>query len=501
MPSSLTGLLLVLPVLLPLACSLVVFSCGRRRGLANNLIPVFAVLHLLVAIALVATVQQLGPVAVNLGNWPAPFAISFIADRLSALLVLTTSLVAMLVLICARHDLKTQPNYLLHLVGMNVLVAGVCGAFLTGDLFNLYVWFEVILIGSFVLMTLDSDRPRIEGATKYVALNLVSTLVFLLAIGLLYGATGALNLADLHRHAMDLPQEYRLLIAALFLFGFAIKAAIFPLYSWLPASYHLLPGATAALFVALPTKVGIYAMLRFFSLVMPLPETGLQPVLAWLAALTMLVGVAGALAQPDVRRKLSFLVIASIGYLAMGIAIFTPLSITGTLFYLVHAMVLKALLVLIAARMNSLYGHDDFEMMGGLAKAQPLLATCFLVAIFSMAGFPPFSGFWGKFILIRAGIEAGYGVLVGVALLAGLLTLFALLRIWTRAFWRSPETGEAPDKDIDWNYDGPILVLTLVSLALGLYMSPLYDWAAQASLLDPQAYIAALLDIRTEVVP
>ncbi len=492
MSSSLTSLLLVLPVLLPLVSSLLIFSCGKHHRLANNLLPLFALLHLVVAVALVVQVEQLGPVSVNLGNWPAPFAISFIADRLSSILVLTTSLVALLVMITARHDLADQPNYLLHLVGMNVLVAGVCGAFMTGDLFNLYVWFEVILIGSFVLMTLDSDRNRIEGATKYVALNLVSTLVFLLAIGLLYGATGALNLADLHTRASELPVEYRLLIASLFMFGFAIKAAVFPLYSWLPASYHLLPGATAALFAALPTKVGIYAMLRFFSLVMPLPETGLQPVLAWLAALTMLVGVAGALAQPDVRRKMSFLIIASIGYLVMGIAIFTPLSITGTIFYLVHAMVLKALLLLVAARMNSLYGHDDFENMGGLAKAQPLLAVCFLIAIFSMAGFPPFSGFWGKFILVRAGIEAGYGALVGVALLVGLLTLFALLRIWTRAFWRTAE-GDGPDTDIDWNYDGPILVLTLISLALGLYMVPLYEWAAGANLLNPTDYVDALL--------
>lgn len=492
MSSSLTGFLLVLPVLIPILGSLAIFCCGRHHRLANNLVPLFASMHLLAAIALLLQVENLGPVAVNLGNWPAPFAISFIADRLSSLLVLTTSLVALLVMITARHDLSDQPNYLLHLVGMNVLVAGVCGAFLTGDLFNLYVWFEVILIGSFVLMTLDSSRDRIEGATKYVALNLVSTLVFLLAIGLLYGATGALNLADLSRHASDLPDEYRLLIASLFMFGFAIKAAVFPLYNWLPASYHLLPGATAALFAALPTKVGIYAMLRFFSLVMPLPTTGLQPILLVLAGATMLIGVAGALAQPDVRRKLSFLIIASIGYLVMGIAIFTPLSISGVLFYLVHAMLLKALLLLVAARLRSLYGHDEFEQMGGLAKAQPLLAGCFLVGIFSMAGLPPFSGFWGKFILVRAGLETGHWLLVGIALFVGLMTLFALLRIWTVAFWR-PAEGEQPDNRIDWNYDGPILVLAVLSIALGLYMVPLFDWAQAASLLEPADYVRTLL--------
>ena len=496
MSSGLISVLLALPVLLPIITALLLFVGRANSGFCRGLILLNALLLLSVAIALLVQVAQWGPVSVNFGNWPAPFSISFIADHLSAMLILLVAIVGLSVMIAAPVDLRDQPNYGLHLVAMHVLIAGVCGAFLTGDLFNLYVWFEVILIASFVLMTLDSSRDRIEGATKYVVLNLVSTLVFLLAIGLLYGATGALNFADLHQRVDLIPPEYRLLISALFLFGFAIKAAIFPLFSWLPASYHMLPGVVGALFAALPTKVGIYAILRFFTLVIPLPQSGLQPMLVWLAALTMLTGVAGALAQPDIRRKMSFLIIASIGYLAMGIAIYSPLAIAGALFYLMHAMIMKTQLLLVAARLKNLYGHNDFGRMGGLAKVQPLLSVCFLLGIFSMSGLPPFSGFWGKYILVRAGIEAGQGWLVAAALVTGLLTLVALMRIWTQAFWREADISDLLDVKVQsWAYLGPIVALTALTLVIGLYMAPFYHWVASANLLDPTDYVAALLGV------
>ncbi|GAL17378.1 Na(+) H(+) antiporter subunit D [Vibrio maritimus] len=276
-----------------------------------------------------------------------------------------------------------------------MLLAGVYGAFLTGDIFNLYVWFEVMLIASFGLMVLDAGKVQVDGAVKYVVLNLVSTLVFLLAIGLLYGATGTLNLADLHTKAQSMPTETQALLSVLFLFAFAIKSALFPLFSWLPASYHTLPNTVVALFAGLLTKVGVYALIRLFTLVFPLAESGWQPLLIWVAGLTMLTGVLGAAAQFDIKRILSFHIISQIGYMIMGLAIYTPLALAGAIFYIVHHIIVKANLFLIGGFVERRYGSSQLSKLGGVYKSMPLLAFLFIIPAFSLAGFP-LIGFLGQ---------------------------------------------------------------------------------------------------------
>ena len=369
------------------------------------------------------------------GQWAAPFGIVFIADFLSAALVVITALIGLACILYAIADIQNKPSYTLFHVLFHVLLTGVYGAFLTGDVFNLYVWFEVMLIASFGLMILDATKEQIDGAVKYVLLNLISTLIFLLGIGLLYGATGTLNLADLHVKAQAIPSETKQLLAVLLLFAFAIKSALFPLFAWLPASYHTLPSAIVALFAALLTKVGVYALIRVYTLVFPLDQTPWQPLLIWVAGLTMLTGVLGAASQFDIKRILSFHIISQIGYMIMGLAIFTPVAIAGAIFYIIHHIIVKANLFLIGGYIQSRYGDSRLKNLGGAYKRMPYLAFLFLIPAFSLAGFPPLSGFWGKFVVIKASIETEYYWLAGVALLVGLLTVFSMTKIWSEAFF------------------------------------------------------------------
>lgn len=490
--------LLVLPVVTPLLTAGFLFVAKSDHGMADLVAALGSILQVIGALLLFVFVQEQGTLAIAAGRWAAPFGIVFVADALSATLVLITAVATALVFVISRSDLKKHHSYSLHLVGMQVLTAGIGGAFLTGDLFNLYVWFEVILISSFALLTLDAGRSRIEGATQYVALNLVSTLVFLLAIGVLYGATGSLNFADLQDSARSIPVEYRFLISGLFLFGFCIKAAAFPLYNWLPASYHRLPPAVAILFAALPTKVGIYALVRYFTLVVPLPDSGLQEVLLWVAGGTMLAGILGALAQDDLRRMGSYLIISSIGYLLMGVALYTHMSMTGLVLYIIHAMALKVLLFAAIAYLCRMHGSSKLSDMGGSYRTNPLFALCFLIGAFSLAGFPPLSGFWGKLVLVRAGLEAEAWGIVAVALVTGLMTLVVLLRVWVDAFWRPLPAGAvlmSLSATENRDYLIPVAVAAAFTLVFGVWVAPFYELATSTAvdLLNPASYVRAVL--------
>lgn len=491
-------LLLTLPVVISLFTAIGLFFIRNVQRLAQWCSGCSAIVILVICSVLGVIVFQHGPQAVAFGQWSAPFGIVFVADLFSVAMVTVTALIGVVSVFYAMADLGSKPAYGLYHMLMHVLLAGVYGAFLTGDIFNLYVWFEVMLIASFALMILNAGQKQIEGAVKYVVLNLVSTLVFLLAIGLLYGATGTLNLADLHSRVSGLSTEMQTTLAALFLFAFAIKSALFPLFSWLPASYHTLPSCIVALFAALLTKVGVYALIRVFTLVFPLHHSGWQTTLLWVAGLTMLTGVLGAASQFSIKRILSFHIISQIGYMIMGLAIYTPLALSGAIFYIVHHIIVKANLFLIGGLLERKYGSDDLARLGGAYKAMPWLAFLFLVPAFSLAGFPPLSGFWGKFLVIKASLEMTYYWLAAVALVVGLLTVFSMTKIWGGAFWKASPSGQKANAmpcKIQWLYYMPITLLSLISVLIGLVAEPVYQFAQQAAgqLLDPAQYIDAVL--------
>ncbi|MEM6482491.1 MAG: Na+/H+ antiporter subunit D [Pseudomonadota bacterium] len=491
--------LLATPLALPFATA--VFAFLMRRGPSGRWISLGGSVALLIAsIVLMQAVLSEGVIAGQMGGWPAPFGITLVADLLSAVMVMITAIIAVAVAGYALVDADAEMEHLGYHALFNVLIAGVVGAFVTGDLFNLYVWFEVMLISSFGLLVLGGRAEQIDGGVKYVALNLVSTIMFLSGIGLLYGMTGTLNLADLASAVDNADPGLLTVVAILFMIAFGVKAALFPLFFWLPASYHTPAFAVSAVFAGLLTKVGVYALMRMFTLVFDHNTEFTHTILLWVAGLTMLTGVLGAAAQTDMRKILSFHIVSQIGYMIMGLALLTPLALVGAVFYLVHHIIVKANLFLIAGVTQRLTGSTELARIGGLYKSAPLLAVLFFIPAFSLAGFPPLSGFWAKFLLVKAALDVEGWVIAAVALVVGLLTIYSMTKIWAAAFWEphpdcvAPSLSRLSAKErgaLLW----PVAGLAAMTIAIGLSPEPFVAFAERsaAQLLDPQAYITAVL--------
>ena len=488
--------LLVAPVVWPLATAALLVLLRGRLPIQRTLSTASAAAQLALAAVLLAQVATQGILVVQIGGWEAPFGISFVADHLAAVMVLVNGIMATAVAVYALRDLDADRERLGYHPMFHVLLAGVNGAFLTGDLFNLYVWFELLLIASFVLLTLGNRREQLEGGIKYVAANLVASMLLLTGIGLLYGATGTLNMADLALKLPLVPVGLSTTLAMLFLVAFGIKAAIFPLFFWLPASYHTPPVAVSALFGGMLTKVGVYALLRGFTLLFVADVAVTHGLLAWIAGITMVVGVLGAAAQTEFRKILSFHIVSQIGYMVMGLAFFTPLGLGGAVFYMVHNILAKANLFLIAGIARWYGGSFELKKLGGLYRHRPLLAVLFVIAAFSLAGFPPLSGFWAKLVVIRAGFEVQAWPLVAVSLFVGLLTLYSMTKIWLAAFWSpvpegtSLRAGPAPAL-----LYAPVVALAALTLAMGFASAPFFALAERigAELTDPAGYVLAVL--------
>jgi len=489
-----TGLV-ALPVLVPLATAIACLLL-RRSLRAQRLASLAGALGLLVtAAALLHRVSAVGIQVMQMGAWPAPFGISLVADLLAAILVAVTGLIGLAVAVYSLGSIdEARERHGYHPL-FHVLLMGVCAAFLTGDLFNLYVAFEVMLMASFVLLSLGGERAQLEGALKYVTLNLLSSAIFLAAVGVLYGVTGTLSLADLAL-AVQRGSASGLVttLACLLLVAFGIKAAVFPLFFWLPASYHTPPVAVSALFAGLLTKVGVYALIRAFTLVFTGDSAFTHGLILVCAGLTMVTGVLGAAAQFEFRRVLSFHIVSQIGYIVLGLGIFTPLALAGTVFYLMHHIVVKTNLFLVGGIVRRLGGTLELGSLGGLYRARPGLSMLFLVPAFSLAGVPPLSGFWGKLILVKAALDAGHYPVTAVALGVSLLTLFSMTKLWNEAFWKEAQQPPAEGR-IPWTLLGPVVVLASITVALGLGAGPAFDLAHRAAiqLADPLQYIQAVL--------
>ncbi|WP_299044702.1 Na+/H+ antiporter subunit D [uncultured Tateyamaria sp.] len=491
---------LATPLVLPFLTAVLAFL--TRFGPAGRWISVMGNAVLLAAaIVLMARVLDEGVVAAQMGGWAAPFGITLVADYLSAVMVVITAITALAVSIYALTDIDDRKEHLGYHALFNILIGGVIGAFLTGDLFNLYVWFEVMLISSFGLLVLGGKKEQIDGGIKYVTLNLISTILFLSGIGLLYGMTGTLNMADIARSLPNVENQGLVtVIAMMFMVAFGVKAAVFPLFFWLPASYHTPAFSVSAVFAGLLTKVGVYALIRMFTLVFDADIGFTHTILLWVAALTMITGVLGAAAQNDIRKILSFHIVSQIGYMIMGLALFTPLAMAGAVFYLVHHIVVKANLFLIAGIAERTAGSTDLNKIGGLYKAAPVLAVLFFIPAFSLAGFPPLSGFWAKYVLVAAALEDQAWIIAAVALTVGLLTIFSMTKIWAEAFWKPHPDGIEPSlsaltPQARRHLLLPIAGLAAMTLVIGFFPEPFVSFAkaAAAQLLDPTDYMTTVL--------
>jgi multicomponent Na+:H+ antiporter subunit D len=493
--------LVVLPLVIPLAAAGGSILFWGRRNVQRWLAVLGTGALLAVGIALLISVRTNGILVVEVGDWPAPFGIVLVADLLSAIMVVLTGLIGFAVALYSLATVEARHEAFGYFPLLQILLLGVCGAFLTGDIFNLYVWFEVMLIASFVLLALGGRRSQIEGALKYVTLNLIASTFFLSAVGILYGLTGTLNMADIAQRLDGLPDPgLQTALAMLFLVAFGIKAAMFPLFFWLPASYHTPPAAVSALFAGLLTKVGVYAMLRVFTLIFDNDPGYTHTLILGLAGLTMLTGVFGALAQNEMRRIFSFLLIAGVGYMLMGIGLFTLLSIAATVLYLIHDVIVKTNLFLVSGVARRITGSYELARSGGLYRDYPLLSLLFLVPALALAGVPPLSGFLAKLGLITAGMEQGQYAIVTIALTVSLLTLLCVARIWQEAFWRQPHEGTSTELAMlsRWSLRGlqvPIAMLALLTVTIGIVGQPVVELALEASdqLLDPAGYVQAVL--------
>lgn len=501
--------LLVLPLIVPLFAAALSLVAWRLPWLQRAIGLTGAGGLLASGLALLAAVESEGILAVTIGGWPPPFGITLVADLFSAIMVVVAGVIGLAVAVYSVGTVDDRRQSFGYHPLFAILLTGVCGAFLTGDIFNLYVWFEVMLIASFVLLALGGERAQLEGALKYVALNLISSALFLSGVGLLYGITGTLNMADLAGKLTAVePAGLVTAIAMLFLIAFGIKAAIFPLFFWLPASYHTPPVAVSAVFAGLLTKVGVYAIIRVFTLVFTGDQATINALLLGAAALTMVVGVFGAVAQHEFRRVLSFHIISQIGYMIMGLALHTPLAIAGSIFYIVHHIIVKTNLFLISGAVARLAGTGELSRLGGLWALRPGLAVLFLIPAMSLAGIPPLSGFFAKLSLIQAGLAIEQYAIVAVALFVSLLTLYSMLKLWNEAFWKAPAAveersvpgssshpGGGPTDRLDRWITVPIVALAACTIALAVGAETAFGLAMRAAdqLLDPSDYIVAVL--------
>ena len=490
--------MLIVPILLPLLAMVILIFTRRWLFFQQNFSLLVSIALTAISVLLLLDIYKNGMMTLQMGSWPAPYGITLISDLLSAIMLVTTSFVSIIILIYSPGFIDKERQTAGYYPLVFGLLMGVNGAFLTGDMFNMYVWYEVMLTSSFVLIALGGSAEQLRGSVKYVTISFVASIFFVSAIGIIYGQAGTLNMADLAykmRTWDDMPYINSALM--LFFIAFSIKSALFPFFFWLPASYHTPPVAITALFAGTLTKVGIYTMIRFFSLFV------VQDVLFWktfllvIAGLTMSIGVMMAASQFDIRKILSFHIISQVGYMVMGLAIFTASSVAAAIYFTVHNMLSKTNTFLAGGLVYQRSGSYDLKYLGGLYKAMPWLALLFFIPAMSLAGIPPLPGFFGKFFLIKGGFEAGQYAITAVAILVGLFTLFSMIKIWNEAYWKK-EPNDMPQA-------GPVSKRTLVAtallaaavVALGLFAGPVMEVSHEAALqvTNPQLYIEAVLGI------
>lgn len=494
--------LVPLPIVLPLVGAALSILAGRSR-IAQRIIGVgvLAVLVVVVALLLVEVDRQ-GTLVVEAGGWPGPLGITLVADRFAAILLVVAELALFAVLVYAIGEPGAERNHVGFQSAYLVLAAGVAASFLSGDLFNLFVSFEMMLTASYVLLTLGGRPEQVRSGMTYIVISLMASTLFVTALALLYSAAGTVNMADLANRLGELPPGVCTAFAVLLVVVFGTKAAMFPLHFWLPDSYLTAPSPITAVLAGLLTKVGAYAIIRT-QLLLFSDDTRPATLLLVLAAATMVVGVLGAIAQDDIRRLLSFTIVSQIGFMVMGLALFTLAGVAAVVFSMIHHILVTTCLFLVAGLIDHVNGSSRLRRIGGMVRTTPALAAMFLLSALSLAGIPPLSGFISKFSLIAAGVEDDQFWIIGVALAVSLLTLFAMVRIWTGAFWspvEDPDTLPPPDRPAPSGGGTPLMVaptamLVALSLGVALAAGPIYALSERTAedLLDRDGYIHEVL--------
>ena len=500
-----TQQLILYPLLLQLLLAILLMFFWKKINTQRIISMLGSLVHLAVSIGVFAYIWNNGTQTVQAGSWEAPFGITFIADTFAITMVLLTSIAGLAVSIFSSGSVIGDRLRFGYFPIFHFLLLGLTGAFLTGDIFNLYVWFEIIIISSFVLITIGGEKAQLEGAVKYFTLNFLASMIFLTAIAVLYGLTGSLNMADLANKVAAV--ENRALVeitAILFLIGFGIKSEVFPLYFWLPASYHTPPSAVSAIFGGLLTKVGVYALIRVFTLIF-VGDAFLDQILLVLAIFTLFSGALGALVQNNIRKVFSYLIICHIGYMIIGLGMFTEVAIAGAIFYLVHDILVKTNLFMISGLIYRIKGSNSMRALGGFYANYPKLSLLMFIPLFSLVGIPPLSGFWPKISLITASFETGSYWSLAAIIFASFITLVVIAKLWAEVFWKDAQ--EIPVRPKFRYYHKiknikriqivvPIVFLSMVTLYVGFGAEHIQTLATRISseLMNNQQYIDAVLN-------
>ncbi|TQR21575.1 Na+/H+ antiporter subunit D [Psychrobacillus vulpis] len=487
--------IIVLPLILPIMVGvLLVFLRPYIR--LQRIISLLTMIGVAcISVYILNRIQTEGIMRLDFGGWKPPFGILFVADSFSALLVLTASVVTAICLIYAFSSIGERHERMFFYPFILFLVAGVNGSFLTGDLFNLFVCFEVMLLASYVLVTLGGEKAQLRESIKYVVINILSSWFFLVALAYLYGTVGTLNMAHISERVAEAGQGPLLTtVSILFLIVFSLKAGLL-LFFWLPGSYSAPPTVIAALFGALLTKVGIYALFRTFTLIFYHEPSITHNLIGIMAGITLIVGCMGAVAYKDVRQIASYNVVIAVGFMLIGLAVGTQTSLEGSIYYIIHDMIAKAMLFLLVGTMIVLTGVTKFDQMSGLIRNYPLFSWMFFVVTCSLAGIPPLSGFVGKVLVGQGAIENGSYVLVALAFISSVVVLYSLLRIFLNSIFG--ETIISPEDELPLKKGLliPIVLLGIGTISLGLEAEVLSSYVSDAAntLFNPSIYIDAVL--------
>jgi len=505
--------ILVAPVLIPLTAAILSLLLKNKPTLRNVVVVLANVLIIWFSWRLFQLVKIEGIQHYRFGGWIPPFGIVFTLDLFGSMMVLIGAGISTCAMIYAFGYIPEDKLREVFIPLFFFLWAAINGAFSTGDIFNLFVFFEVMLMSTYCLLAFMGEEKQLEATMKMMTMNVIGSTFLLTAIAILYASLGTLNMADIAEkaalHMHDAPILYA--SAMLFLVVFGMKAAMVPLHYWLPDAHSAAPTPISAMLSGLLIKVGIYGIVRLFTLLFVPMRGDFQPLLVALACITMLFGAVGAVAQWDIKRLLAYSSISQVGYILLGISFFTIQGLSAALFYIINHAIIKSGLFLTAGILKHTKGSLDMRKHGGLLKQHPVTAGLMLVLAFALAGIPPFNGFFSKYMVIRAAFDGHFYWSAGIALVVSVITLFYISRAWQRICW-GEENGELKHKPVRAMLI-PVAILVVCCLAFGICANPIIkttnavaDQLMHPNRRDPdnpknQGYIQAVMHAHRETDP